>query len=294
MDLKALSRATYPHERLFAGYLLVVAGFFAASDLPDRWTRVLVHLAICACFLFAFPLLGNAGWRTVLRHWLPLPFLAFVYLELDVLNKLFAPGFHDASIIALEQSVFHSQPSIVLRELIPFRPLSEYLHLGYFSYYFLFPILGVSLFLRRDYAAYRYAATVVLGVFWICYTIFIFYPVGGPWNHFDRPAVAQVGYIVPPIVHRVLVNLESVGTAFPSSHVAVATAVWLLSARLDRRVFRLHAFLVPALIIGTVYGGFHYAVDSLVGIAIGLAVVLLGPRINRALGEEAPAPRQHS
>lgn len=290
MDLRALAGKSFPHERLFAGYFVFVALLLAlaGSPIPDRWLRLAWHLAFAVVLIFLFPLFGERGWKGTLRHWLPIVILAVVYTELDVLNVMFTDEFHDAQIVALEDAVFGSQLAVELRRWFPYRPISEYLHFSYFSYYFLFPILGISLFLRGKLNEFRYASTTVLATFVVCYTIFIFYPVGGPWNYFERPSLDEVGHLAPILVHTVLIAGESVGTAFPSSHVAAALTIWLAAAHVDRRIFLVQAFLVPALIVGTMYGGFHYAVDVVAGIAIGLIMTALAPRIYRALGGHGP------
>jgi membrane-associated phospholipid phosphatase len=41
--------------------------------------------------------------------------------------------------------------------------------------------------------------------------------------------------------------------------------------------------IAAGILFGTVYGGFHYAVDSLAGLAVGIAFGWLGPRMHRAL-----------
>jgi membrane-associated phospholipid phosphatase len=89
-------------------------------------------------------------------------------------------------------------------------------------------------------------------------------------------------------VQQVLAHWASKGAAFPSSHVAVAVVIWLLAWRLARRVFWLLALIVPALALGTVYGGFHYTIDAGAGLLVGIAGYLVGPRIVRWLGGHAP------
>lgn len=286
----ALLKRSYPHERLFAGFLVFAAILLAGAGAPvaDRWPRLVGHLIFAAALLVLVPLMGETGWKSVVRHWLPVVLLALVYSELDILNDMFTTSFHDESIIAIERALFSSQPATQLREWLPFKPLSEYLHFAYFSYYFLFPILGIALFIKGRRNEFRYAATVTLLVFAFCYTIFILYPVEGPWNHFGHAPLSQVGHFAPALVHVVLIKGESVGTAFPSSHVAVSVAVWMLAYQLDRKVFRIEAFLVPALVVGTVYGGFHYAIDSIVGVVVGVVGALLGPKVYRMLGGSAP------
>jgi membrane-associated phospholipid phosphatase len=40
---------------------------------------------------------------------------------------------------------------------------------------------------------------------------------------------------------------------------------------------------VPALAVATVYGGFHYALDTLGGVALGTAVALFAPRLHAGI-----------
>ena len=44
-------------------------------------------------------------------------------------------------------------------------------------------------------------------------------------------------------------------------------------------VYRLLFLPVILLCVGTVYGGFHYVIDALAGLAVGLLAVRFGPNI---------------
>ncbi|MFN2431629.1 MAG: phosphatase PAP2 family protein, partial [Gemmatimonadota bacterium] len=257
-----------PHEILAAGYFALTGLFVVAYGSPMSvwWDALLLRAALIALCLAGLPRLPDRGAWRLLRDWLPPIGLVYVYAEVGRLNDLFTEGYHDAAILRLEAGVFGTQPSVVLRELFPWKPLSEYLHLAYFSYYALGPAYAGSLYLQRRYAAYRYSLTVMLAIFFVCYLAFVMVPVAGPWYVFARPSPDEMGWLFPHVEHAVLASAATVGAAFPSSHVAAALGLWLLAWRLSRPVFRVFAFFVPALIVGTVYGGFHYGVDALAGI----------------------------
>jgi membrane-associated phospholipid phosphatase len=76
---------------------------------------------------------------------------------------------------------------------------------------------------------------------------------------------------VRDLVQRILHAGSSRGTAFPSSHVAVATAQALLALRHQRAVGVVVALLAAGLAAGAVYGGLHYAIDAAVGALVGVA-----------------------
>jgi membrane-associated phospholipid phosphatase len=81
-------------------------------------------------------------------------------------------------------------------------------------------------------------------------------------------------------VHGILDGGAAWGTAFPSSHVA-ASVTAAVSAWWSWR--GLGSVLLPAsllLTLGTVYGGFHYAVDAMAGALVAVAV-LAGSRLYR-------------
>jgi membrane-associated phospholipid phosphatase len=274
-----------PHEMLAAGYFALTGLFVVAFGRPlgQWWPTLLLHVALVAGLLQLLPRLPDRGWTGVLRDWLPIAGITLVYWEVARLNDLFTLGYHDRAILRIEALLFRSQPSLVLRELLPSKPLSEYLHFGYFAYYTLLPALAGTLYLEGRREAFRYALTVVLAVFLFCYVVFIAFPVAGPWYVFERPRAGDEGWLFPQMEHAVLAAAASEGAAFPSSHVAAAVAMWLLAHRLSRATFRVFTLIVPALIVGTVYGGFHYATDALSGILIGLIGYLTGPKLYRLL-----------
>ena len=60
------------------------------------------------------------------------------------------------------------------------------------------------------------------------------------------------------------------GTAFPSSHVAIALAISLSAFRWRRLPGVVLLVLTALLGAGAVYGGFHYATDVVAGMALGV------------------------
>ena len=78
---------------------------------------------------------------------------------------------------------------------------------------------------------------------------------------------------------------DSMGTAFPSSHVVGAVAVAALATRLFSRTWAV-LFVLGALgvVLSTVYTQGHFAIDSLAGIVFALVVTLLiAPPLERML-----------
>jgi membrane-associated phospholipid phosphatase len=91
--------------------------------------------------------------------------------------------------------------------------------------------------------------------------------------------------------HRLLGAGSAWGTAFPSSHVAVA----LIAATCARRGARpLGAVLLPTaalLSLATVYGQLHYAVDVLAGIGLAVAALTADRRAGYDCSLTVPSDR---
>jgi membrane-associated phospholipid phosphatase len=65
----------------------------------------------------------------------------------------------------------------------------------------------------------------------------------------------------------------------------------MAALRLSPRVFWIQAAIVPALVAGTVYGGFHYVVDAAAGALVGVLAGVLGPQLHGLLAIRLPTER---
>ncbi len=274
---------------LALGFLLLVA---FPGRVPRGGTIALLHLAAMAALVAARKGgLGRTLPGSLALDFYPIVLFGIFYSEVATLNRVLHPGvFFDADIQRVEGFLFHTQPSRTLHVLLPWRPLGEYLHLGYFSYYFLVPVLAVLLRFRRPRAAFEIAIASVALVFYICFVFFIVFPVAGPYYSFPPPAPHTVGYVIPRLVHWILNHGSSVGAAFPSSHVAVSVTTWIMAMRYHRTLARVYLFLVPALAVGAIYGGYHYATDVVAGAMLAVIVGTAGHRLTVRLERRIAAP----
>lgn len=258
----------------------------------DAWGALLLGHILLAVLLLRTGAAGppkNPVLR-VLRDLYPLLAMAVFYAELALLTKLSGTGPHDAAVAGWEEHLFGGQPSQTLHRQWPSWILSQYLHTAYFAYYLVPASLVFTLYLRKRWNALQEALTTLMMVFLTCCMIYIAYPVTGPYHYFGPPDVAELGGGMAALAHGVVRSGSSLGTAFPSSHTAVAVAMWLAAARFAPRLFWILTLIVPALALGTIYGGFHYAVDTLAGAAWGTGCALIGPLLNGFLARRLPRP----
>jgi len=268
--------------------LILVAGREAAG-----WG---VRLAVYAALLGVVALLRFVPRRLprvlqFLRESYTLAALPVAYGDLDWLNRLISTGYHDELVMRWDLALFGSHPHLYLSRILPYPFLSDLLHACYLLYIALVPVLGITLYLQNREHAFRVLATTVTLTMYSCYAFFIALPVQGPYEFHGRPE--GVPGLVPDLVYAMLDKGSSVGTAFPSSHVAGAIAVAVMSTWFSRRLSYVMVVLALGIGVATVYGGFHYAIDAVAGFAYGLALSLAGPRIHAAFLRQARIPHVH-
>lgn len=292
-----------PIDRLIGTYALLSA---VALLFPHRppWAFVLLaaHLAV-AWLLWSPPArVVNAlvaRWPKGSRaaaNLAPLLVVPVAYTEASVLNQSVHGGsYFDDLVIGWEAVLFGGQPSQTLANALPFVALSELLHAAYLSYYFVVFGPPLILFATGRLEAYHRTIFAVLLTFLACCVVFVFFPVVGPRYLFPLPNEDLARGPILRLTRAILEGGSSAGTAFPSSHVAVAVAQTLMAARFLPRLFPVILTLTIGLWVGTVYGGFHYAIDGLVGMLLAVVLVALAPRLMallspRPLPAQAPAP----
>lgn len=201
-----------------------------------------------------------------LRDWLPLLLGPFLYVEMRWLIVGVGRPHGDALVVSWEHALFRGDPSATWARAMPVPALSELLHLAYASYYLLIYLPPVWLYARgkrREFAVTLLALTLTYGV---CFAFYLLFPVDGP-RYLVGPAAAPEGPVRTFVLH-LLAAGSSRGTAFPSSHVAASIVASLCALRFARPVGIVVALLTAGLMLGTVYGGFHYGVDVLAGIVV--------------------------
>ncbi len=261
-----------PVDLILAAYLIVVS-IVAATRLPVNpggWWLLLAHaLFAVLLFLITRPGLGPVG-KTI-REIYPLLLLPALYSELDVLNSASGP-LYDAVVQRWELFIFGGQISHQWWQSAPSRFWSTVLHAAYLSYYLIISAPALYFAWRGDLRAVRRFVLVVIATFVICYLVFIFFPVAGPYYQFPKPDRWFIDNLPARLTYEALATGSSYGAAFPSSHVAAALAATLAAARSSRRLGVL--LLIPTMLmtVGVVYCQMHYGVDALAGLAVGLTV----------------------
>jgi membrane-associated phospholipid phosphatase len=210
------------------------------------------------------------------RHWYPHLFFLFCFEEMGRLVHLVQPGWQDAKLIAFDRWLTGVNPSLWL-ERFSHPALNEFMQFSYFNYFLFLLILGGILYYRREWTSYWAVMTYSAIGYALGYIIATVFPVQSPWFtlvgmwHGDLaggPFTAVINLIEKcGRVH---------GAAFPSQHVAGATAA--LWGAWQHRRWLFWAFLpfVLCMDISTVYVRNHYVADVLGGLITGTLGYAIG------------------
>ena len=144
----------------------------------------------------------------------------------------------DDWIVRWENRLFNGLPSTYLSARFPSVALSEYLHLCYLSYYFIPVFLPTMLYFRGKGEAFFETLFAELFTFNICLIWYIFFPVAGPRYISEKIKGPLANRPLFRLTHAILSRASTKGTAFPSSHSAIAIARSSLWGALRSRQFR--------------------------------------------------------
>ena len=262
--------------RLTASYLATTAALIAmlGNTVPGRVWLVAGHLGLSASLLSLNGAWASAGILRVLRDWHPVILFPLLYKEVELLAAVIGDWRLTAAIPAWEAALFGGQPSLYLSERLAFVPLSECLHFCYLSYVIVIPSVTAYWYVSGRRAAFGelllMLSTVLLG----SYLFFILLPVDSPYYLSPRLGPPLSGHFFFDLVHQMSARGGARGGAFPSAHVSGAVVVSLVAWRHQRRLAYLLLPIIAGVMMATVYGRFHYGLDTLAGAVLAVAVVM--------------------
>lgn len=269
-----------PTALVAGGYLLLTAPFLVLGG-HGAWGWLLAAAHVLA----AAALLGRTRpfdpGRVEWTDWLPLLVMPAMYMEIRLLNG-WAGGYRDGIVQGWEAALFPSNPSRTWAGAAPALALSEALHFGYLAYYALVYLPELRAWLQGRAEAFHRIVFGLVTTFALCYLTFVVFPVQGP-RYLWTPDAPDGPFRALTLL--VLEAGSSRGAAFPSSHVAVAVVQAVVTAGLRMVEAWVVVPLAVLLTLGTVYGGFHYAVDAVAGVVLGVLVGWLALRVALPLGD---------
>ncbi|HET9385659.1 MAG TPA: phosphatase PAP2 family protein [Gemmatimonadales bacterium] len=292
MALKSVWRTFTATDVATAAYVLVATGAlvyaFRGDGVPG-WPLLFTAHALILTLVVLAPRARAAGpVGRFLGDWYPMLLLPALYAEIGVLTL--SAGFqNDLLIQRFEAWVFGSQISYRWIRESPDLLTSWILHACYLAYYPILYASPLALWMagRRD--ASRHTIFAVMATFYLCYIVFLFFPVAGPRYAFDAANNAATDVWPARFAAWLLDRGDSWGAAFPSSHVAASVVATGMALRYWRTVGLLLLPFTTGLTLAVVYGQFHYAVDALTGLLV--AALILGIMQTAEASEPQPLPQ---
>ncbi len=259
-------------DRWTLGYAVAIAALLVWRLPPGDLPQFLVVHGLLVTLALLMPRARQAGpVGRFVGDWYPLLIVTALYTEIGLANLADGRAY-DRSVLGWEQAVFGFQPAREWMRRSPSVWLSWTLHLGYMAYYPITAATPLALWVTGQRTAMQRAVMTITATFYVCYATFLLFPVVGPRHVFPAVDNAASQTAIATLTARFLDHVAAWGAAFPSSHVAVSVAATAAALR-EWRALGL-ALVVPTtlLALGSVYGQFHYAVDALAGLGVGLAV----------------------
>ena len=288
-------------EWIALGYLglssLLIAMF--AKNLAHPMTLGATQASVAALILILCRVAAGAAERThwlyesfsyrfwhFWRHWYPHLFFLFCFEEMGKLVHLVNPGWEDAWLIAFDRWLTGMNPSLWL-EQFAHPALNEFMQFAYFTYFVYLLILGGILYCQRDFEGYWAVMTYSALGYVFGYLIATLFPVQSPWFTLAGQWHGELtGGPFTALINLIEKYGRVHGAAFPSQHVAGATAALLGAWRHRRWLFWVFLPFVACMCVSTVYVRNHYVADVLSGLVTGTLGYLAGHWMMKVRGAE--------
>lgn len=280
--LKAGEANCWPAEDVLAGFVLLAA--LSAAIIRPPGTAAFIACYLAAILLLAgLRLMPNTGSRLVrgLRTVFPLLLFSPLYTGTGLLSSGLRHWVLSCPLERWEARLFDGQPSMYLAEKLPSLALSETMHAAYVSYYLLVAALPLALLLAGREEDSARAVFALCFCFALCNLCYIWLPVASPFFIYPPLGPPLSEGLFYRLAHGISNRGGVLGGAFPSSHAALTVVNLLMTFSLHRKLF--WWTLVPSvlLLVATVYCRYHYALDTLAGVALAVGVVAVVQKMGR-------------
>jgi membrane-associated phospholipid phosphatase len=285
-------------DRILAGWYLGlgIALLCSPQNSNSRLHYLPLHVLVPVAIIVLAFLSDRGRWFQFAHDWYPLFLFIAAFEETAKLSLVFIPHWQDAVILRAEAAIFSRPPSLWLNQRHGIL-LTEVLEFGYFTFYWIMPVVGGVLYPNiwnasasriakdREQPFRLWMDATVVG-YLVCYITYLLFPTEGPAHtlapQFSRSMTAGPFHFLVLLIQR---HGGVHGNAFPSGHIMASVVALLAASRWKPRLGRWLSIPVLLMGVGAVYDGYHYASDIVAGAAVGVVafyVVIAIRRANRA------------
>ena len=252
--------------------------------LPDPWILLAVHLA--GGLLIA--LMARHPFNRILNflhYWYPLPYVFFCYREMGILIPAVRTTNADAWLAEVDFAIWGAHPTVWLERFrSPF--LVEALVIIYSGFVPIVLIVAFLLWEKRQFHDFRYYAFLIALGFLTSYVGYLLVPARGPRFLLQRLQTYDLEGLW--LFHWLTATLDRIESAhydcFPSGHTEMTILAWWGTRTISLNLFRMMFVYTVGVVFATVYLRYHYTVDVLAGAILAGGLIVMAPRIYRALG----------
>ena len=280
-------------DTLLAGwyFALGIALILPGSSVSNRIT-LFYHSAVIAVIVVLAALQTRGRWWRFAHDWYPLFIFIAAFEQIARLSLTFVPHWQDRFILRIESIIFPAAPTLWFNaHRGPI--LTELLEFGYFTFYWILPVVGGVLYeniwraspseVSSPKQSFRiWMDATVLG-YLVCYVTYLLFPTEGPTH---TQVVPSSNLTAAGPFHWLVLFIQRHGgvhgNAFPSGHIMASVVAYLAALRWRPRLGR--RLTVPLLLmcIGAVYDGYHYVSDIVAGAVVGVVAFWLVAKIRGA------------
>jgi membrane-associated phospholipid phosphatase len=255
------------------------------SSKVDDWLLLASKLLLGG---FAYYFLSNVinkissgFWQILSRGLLIAGVSGFLFGEIQYLQHIWVSSWMDDYLVRSDQWLFGVESSVAL-QTITIPVVTEIMMFAYTIYVPLIVIVAVFCYQKSGLAAGEdYMLNLILAYF-VSFVGFLVFPIAGPLFHQPEDyAVPLNGWIFTYFGEWIRANAHYPGGNFPSPHCAAGTVMLVTLFRYNRNYFWVILPIIILLYISTVYGRYHFAMDGVAGIIVGILVVKLSSKLIR-------------
>jgi membrane-associated phospholipid phosphatase len=213
-------------------------------------------------------------WARLLRFFrglYPVMLFGYFFISGHSVNRIIFGDWIDPFFRDIDQAIFGYLPSLEWGKRYAHWAVSELFHFAYFCYYPMIGGLPVYLYFRNRKAFSELIFTLTF-TFYLCYWLYSLLPViGGRFipEAMELTKVVQGGPFTR-IMALIYTYSAHLGGAFPSSHIGVTIVLTIAALKHTRKMGYVFVVIAFFLSLATVYCHYHWFIDAVAGVFIGI------------------------
>jgi membrane-associated phospholipid phosphatase len=286
MSIRTITSTLHTADILVIGFFCILSAVNLAfsSSIPHWFGLILINAAVMifVCMLGWIRYHSGSRFIRFVHDWYVAPIVFFSFKELYFMIKPIHQGKdYDDWLMAADQWLFGVNPTEWLMQFAS-PLLTEVLQIAYTSFYFLFFVLGMELYRRRNPNLFHFFMFTVVYGFFLSYLGYFAFPAVGPrftlhdFSQLDQdlPGIlltphlrwfVNAGGSVPMGVPNDVAIAGTQRDVFPSGHTMMTLVLMYMGAKFKARVRWFLYVVGTLLILATVYQRYHYVVDLVAG-----------------------------